>query len=167
MSKNINQISKKLTELKKTIDNTKFDDKKEISSVLNEVIECLSKLTDEISIINNNVDNAKTDIQDLEERFTELEEYLEDEDFMDDDVIASMECPHCKAEVIVGKEFVVDEDPKIVCKSCNKEIEILTSCVCGDCDCDDNCEDDCGCGCDCDCEENEEDDCCSGKCNCQ
>jgi hypothetical protein len=152
----INDLVLKVENLKKNI-----GENKDVTSSLNEIVNILSQVVGEMSLIKNEVAEVSLNHDELTQRLNDIEEFLDESECCEDDgVIARLECPYCNTEVVIGEEFLTDEEPKVICQNCKNEIEVITS-PCG-CGCEDEEDGDCECG--CDCGDSEEEDCHGGCC---
>ena len=90
------------------------------------------------------IDEMACEIDDLDERQTDVEELLSDltEDFDDDDDdmdYYEITCENCGNKIYIDEDLL-DSDEEICCQVCGEKIEIEFDYDC-DCDCDCGCHD--------------------------
>lgn len=150
----VSQLATKIEKLQKSLDSLKTESNKELVSVLNTMIALMSEFVVELDNQKEHALDIESGCGVLEERIEEIECYLDESDLYGENSGNIINCPFCDAEVEIDEEFLTDEDPKLICKNCNKEIEVLShSCSCG---CEDGCEDDCECDCENGCDFDED-----------
>ena len=143
-------VSEKAAYLKGLIEGMNYDkDSNEgklfagILDLLEDLAMSVHDLEDENAMLNDYIEEIDEDLGEVEKDFYECED---DEcdcddccDCCDDDCCEELECPACGEKIYIDSEEI-DHMDKVVCPSCNAELDI----VCNDDCCDDDC--DCGCG---------------------
>lgn len=144
MKKNneVSMISKKIDKVSKSIKKLKVES--DVAEVLNEMLDLVVQIEKEMSMMKAHSIEIENDICDIEERVDDIENFLEAAGEIEP---AYIECPYCQSDIELDEEFYEAEEFKLVCKSCNKEVEVITQYCDGIAD-----------GCDC---EGENCDCCS------
>lgn len=101
------------------------------------------------------VDDMSLQLEDMDDRTSELEEYIEaidedladveediyedddedcdEDDDMDDEGFIEVECPHCREVVYLDEEMFQDEDEEILCPNCGEPIIFSECCDSEDC----------------------------------
>lgn len=99
------------------------------------------------------IDDMTMFLEDMDDRTSELEEYVEaidedladveddvyedDDEDIDDEGFIEVECPHCNEVVYLDEEMFQDEDEEILCPNCGEPI-IFSECDC--CESEDGCD---------------------------
>lgn len=136
-------LSERVNYLRGFADGLKIDKETDEGKLLNLIIDVIDDIAISIEDNEDTQNDLLDSVDDLEERLTDVEDYLDEEAddcccCCDDDETeyAEVECPNCGAEIELD-EAVLDEDRDVlVCPNCKEEIQIEWV---------DDCDDDCCC----------------------
>ncbi len=121
-----------------------FDESTNEGRLFNAMIDLIQDLADEVSILEEKVEDLGAEVEDIEDYLDEdYDDYMDDDEDEDDDLdYFEVQCEKC-GNIIYIDEDILGSDDEIRCPKCGELIEIEFE------DCD-NCE-----GCDCGCSDDE------------
>lgn len=161
-------LTEKIAYIKGLTEGLKLDDEKSEVKVINAIVDLLDDMTTTISNMEDSVEQAVYQVDELDENLSELEDIVYGDDCCDFDHDDDCDCDDCC-------DFDEDENIfyEVTCPTCGKKINVEEEILlCGETECP-NCgeilefdfstlfdeDDECGCGCGCD-------DCCDDDCDC-
>lgn len=132
-------LSERVNYLRGFADGLKIDKETDEGKLLNLIIDVIDDIAISIEENEDTQNELYDTVDDIEERLTDVEDYLDEEDDCccccdedDDTEYAEVECPNCGAEIALD-EAVLDEDKDVlICPSCKEEIQIEWVDDCGD-----------------------------------
>lgn len=96
------------------------------------IVDALADIADEIEEIEDLQDETQSQLDEVDEDLDALEGFVYGDDEEDDDEFG-IECPSCGDMIYLDAETLASCDDKIVCPSCNEEIELEFDCDCENC----------------------------------
>ena len=132
-------LTEKMAYITGLAEGLEIDETTKEGKLLVAIVEALADMADEIAEIEEIQDETQAQLDEVDEDLDALEGYVyDDEDEFDDDDEFGIECPNCNDMIYLDPETLASCGDKIVCPSCNEEIEIEFDCDCENCS---ECED--------------------------
>jgi DNA-directed RNA polymerase subunit RPC12/RpoP len=147
------ELKEKVAYIKGMMEGMEYDEGSKGGKMLAALVDLLSDMAQQISVIDEDVDELYDAVDSMSEDLEDVESYLfddeDDEDEDEDDYegvfdseLYEITCPKCGEVVCVDEEMLSDDN--LACPNCGTKFEVDFS------DDEDDCEGCCGCGCDSD-----------------
>ena len=127
-------LTEKMAYITGLAEGLEIDETTKEGKLLVAIVEALADMADEIAEIEEIQDEAQAQLDEVDEDLDALESFVYDdeEDYEEDDEFG-IECPNCNDMIYLDCETLASCGDKIVCPSCNEEIEIEFDCDCENC----------------------------------
>ena len=115
-------ISEKVSYIKGLAEGLGLDENNKTDKILQNIIDVLDDMAAELACAEDDILDLSDTVDEIDEDLGELEDYVyDDEDLDDDDDFYQVTCPKCGTEIYLDEDTLAEES--IACPECGTDLE--------------------------------------------
>ncbi|MGN0115068.1 MAG: CD1247 N-terminal domain-containing protein [Acutalibacteraceae bacterium] len=115
-------VSEKVSYIKGLAEGLGLDENNKSDKILQNIIEVLDDIAAELACAEDDILDLNDTVDEIDEDLGELEDYVyDDEDLDDDDDFYQVTCPKCGTEIYLDEDTLAEES--IACPECGTDLE--------------------------------------------